>query len=103
MNHAFNAQLHKLPRCPECDAAALKPCTTIPGGAQAREPHRVREALARGEIFVITTAEARRARVLRPLRELSAAIAKPVQHRIERQIEALRREWGMSSSRNKAR
>lgn len=72
MNHRFNARLAKLPACPECNAFELCPCVTSSGSVRA--PHRVRERMAAGEIFVISERVAKRARLLRRLRDLVIAI-----------------------------
>lgn len=55
MNHALNAEIHKLPYCPECNAQIGKPCTTVGGYLCA--PHRIRGRIIRGEIEVTTKTE----------------------------------------------
>lgn len=72
MNHRVNAVVHKLPECPECDAAALEPCHER--GLQ-REPHRVRQRVASGELFVIRRSTAKAKGRVRLLTELVAAMA----------------------------
>lgn len=99
MNHKFNAYLNRLPACPECGAAALQPCTTIAGGAQVREPHRVRQRVADGEVFVVEVKDARKARKARALNELVAAIQRPANDRLASDVEALKREWGLASKK----
>lgn len=70
VNWAVSARLHALPACPECDAQRAMPCITRRG--DAREPHRVRERIATGELFVVSERQARDSRILRRLRELVA-------------------------------
>ena len=50
MNNAISARIHKLPFCPECFAARLKPCTNANG--TTRVPHRVREFVVDGLVVV---------------------------------------------------
>lgn len=74
MNHTLNAQLLKLPACPECDAEPEKPCVAFHGGTVPREPHRVRQRIASGELVAIPVLDAKNAKKLRALRELVAVI-----------------------------
>ncbi len=73
VNWKVSARLHRLPPCVECDAAEATPCVTASG--VPRSPHRVRERVAAGELFVISADQAREGRILRRLRELAAAIS----------------------------
>lgn len=101
MNHIVNAKINKLPECPECGAAALVPCVTFRGGGQVREPHHVREQLARGELFVISAGAARKAHLVRALRELASTIGRPETKHLEREVAALKREWRIDGSRKR--
>lgn len=74
MNHRLNAELRKLPPCPECDARRREPCTTEGKIKTTREPHRSREKVVSGELLVVAVSDARAARKLRAIRELVAAI-----------------------------
>lgn len=97
MNHVMNAKLNKLPACPECGVDALKPCVTFRGGSQVREPHHVREQVARGEVFVISEDAARKAHQLRAIRELAATIQRPATRALEQQVADLKRSWGLAA------
>lgn len=72
MNHQFNARLHKLPPCPECNAFESCACTN-PNGF-VRGPHAVRIKIKEGDLVVVRTQDARAARKLRALRTLVTAI-----------------------------
>ncbi len=72
MNHRFNAKLHKLPWCPECDAKPSEPCSTVGHKNSVREPHVVRELIVSGELFVIKREVAAKRGLLRILTRLSA-------------------------------
>lgn len=93
VNWKFSAQLHKLPACPECNAAALTPCLSSHGTPM--EPHRIRTRVASGDAIVIDTAAARSAKKLRAIRELAATIQRPTAAKLERNIAELRRAWGI--------
>lgn len=76
VNWRVSAAIHKLPACLECDAEPSAPCVTPSGFVRA--PHAVRLKVHDGAIIVISAAEARRARVIRAVRELAATVgAKP--------------------------
>lgn len=98
MNHRFNAMLHRLPACPECDAAALMPCTSSSGAE--REPHRCRQRMVDGDIFVVDAGAARRAHKLRAIRELVATVNRPMQPSAAAQlVDGLRRHWGLNNKK----
>lgn len=74
--YELDARGRDLPACLECDAARATPCTTIPGGAIAREPHRVRERMSVGEVFaIVITPETKSSAIKRAIGELAAVIA----------------------------
>lgn len=69
MNHVLNAQLHKLPACPECNASVEAPCRTDRNAI--REPHRSRMAVKNGELTPVDVARGALAAVQRA-KELDA-------------------------------
>ncbi len=71
MNWRWNAILHAHPACAECGAERSAPCRNRQGFVCA--PHRVRERVAAGDLFVISATDARRAKRIRAVRELAAA------------------------------
>ena len=71
-DHRLNAELRKLPACPECGVPALCACRNSQGFTC--HPHRSRERVAAGELFAITASDARAAHQLRAIRELAATI-----------------------------
>lgn len=80
MNHTLNAKLHNLPPCPECEAAAGKPCVYSDTLRMTREPHRSRERIAHGELLYDDRL-VRDARRVRAVRELAAVIHATAQRR----------------------
>ncbi len=72
MNHRWRAEIRKLPACPECNAGPGLACRT--NRADVRAPHRSRERVHAGLLFVVDIADARAAKKLRAIRELVAAI-----------------------------
>lgn len=72
MNHRFNAEIRRLPKCPECNSDPGLACRTDRGDVRA--PHRSRERVVAGELFVVDASDARAAHKLRAIRELVAAI-----------------------------
>lgn len=75
MNRKVNAIVHRMPECPECGAAPLKPCVTMRGLTTERhEPHDIRIRMKEGEVFVLWAADARAVNKLRAVRELDAVV-----------------------------
>src|SRR5688572_2546461 len=72
-NHHLNARSHHERWCPECDAKDDEACRDENG--RARAPHRMRQRMRDGELFVVHRDDALASRKLKAFIQLVATIA----------------------------